>query len=248
MKQETEMGRNRTGMAMAPKEGKQQEENSWKAAPASPGDPRELERLRSAYEAESGPIGTVPPPASLKGLAKSALQTLSGRDTTAFVDKLAERMAFERSGTRLYELLIGKHRAGQSPTGETDLETLIGFRNQELAHFRLLWGCLEQLGADPTAQTPAADQTGVKASGLMQVLSDPRSTFAQALDAILVAELADNEGWRMLAELADGMGLDEMADSFRGANAEEDVHLDRIRSWCDSLSREEAGLAEPSAA
>jgi hypothetical protein len=244
MKDETEAGMNRTGMAMAIKEGRLQEENAWKSVPVSPGDPRELERLRAMYEGEAEPIGSVPPPASLKGMAKSVLQMLEGHDPKAFIDKLGERMAFERSGTRLYELLIGKHRAGESATGEADLQTLIRFRNQELTHFHLLWGSLEKLGADPTVQTPAADHTGVKGMGLIQTLSDPRSTFYQGLDAILIAELADNEGWRMLVELAEGMGLKDMAAAFRQANAEEDAHLQQIRKWWEGLVREEAGLAE----
>jgi rubrerythrin len=244
MKDETRLGMNRTGMAMAPKEGKKQEENAWKAVPASPGDPRELERLRSEYEAEAEPIGSVPPPASLKGMAKSALQMMEGRDPKAFIDKLGERLAFERGGTRLYELLIGKHRAGESATGEADLETLIRFRNQELAHFRLLWDSLEKLGADPTVQTPSADHTGVKNMGLIQTLSDPRSTFYQGLDAILIAELADNDAWHMLVELAEGMGLKDMAAAFRQASAEEDVHLEQIRKWWSGLVREETGIEE----
>ncbi len=244
MKNETDLGMNRTGMAMAPKEGKKQEENAWKAVPVSPGDPRELERLRSDYEADSEPIGSVPPPASLKGLAKTALKMIQGRDPKAFIDKLGERLAFERSGTRLYELLIGKHRAAQSPTGGADLETLVQFRDQELAHFRLLWDCLEMLGADPTVQTPAADHTGVKGMGLIQTLSDPRSTFYQGLDAMLIAELADNDAWHMLVELAEGMGLKDMAAAFSQASAEEEAHLEQIRKWWSDLVREQVGLSE----
>jgi hypothetical protein len=48
----------------------------------------------------------VPPPTSMKGMAKSALQALKGEKATVLIDKLAERLAFERTGTRLYETLI----------------------------------------------------------------------------------------------------------------------------------------------
>src|SRR5688572_7566617 len=105
MKKETELGMNRTGMAMAPKEGKRQKESAWKAVPAPEGDTGEIGRLRAEYDAESGPIGTVPPPATLKGAAKTAVQMLKGNDASTFIDKLGERLAFERSGTRLFELL-----------------------------------------------------------------------------------------------------------------------------------------------
>ncbi|MDB5104976.1 MAG: hypothetical protein JWP91_2665 [Fibrobacteres bacterium] len=244
MKKETELGMNRTGMAMAPKEGKRQKENEWKAPPIALGDSGEIVRLRAAYDAESGPIGTVSPPATIKGVAKTALQMGKGHNATALIDKIGERLAFERAGTRLYELLIGKFRAGESETGDADLSALIRFHDEEREHFLLLWKCLEQLGADPTVQTPSADHTGVKGMGLLQTMSDPRSTFYQCLDAILIAELADNEAWKLLSEVADGMGLSDMAASFRDAQAQEQIHLDTIRTWWAALVKQEAGIEE----
>jgi hypothetical protein len=53
----------------------------------------------------------VPPPTSMKGMAKSALQALKGEKATVLIDKLAERLAFERTGTRPYETLIQKAQA-----------------------------------------------------------------------------------------------------------------------------------------
>jgi hypothetical protein len=245
MKNETEPGMNRTGMAMAHKESKRQKENNWKAVPAPIGDPGEIERVRAEYDAESGPIGTVSPPATLKGAAKAAMKTVQGESAAAMIDKLGERLAFERSGTRLYDLLIGKFRAGETETGDADLATLIRFRDQEAEHFLLLWRSLETLGADPTVQTPSADHTGVKTMGLLQTISDPRTSFGQALDAILIAEAADNEGWKMLIELADGLGENDMGSTFRQALAEEETHLERIRRWRVGLIREEAGIGNP---
>src|SRR5690606_16763262 len=210
-KKDPKPGMNRTGMGMAPLEGKQQEDNAWKPVSTAPGDAGRLRSIRAEYEAEAGTVGSVPPPSTMKGAAKTAMQAVMGRDPVAFIDKLGERLAYERTGTRLFELLIGKFEGGFSPTGEADLATLIRFRDEEMSHFKMLWECIEKLGADPTAQTPSADISGVKASGLLQAMSDPRTTFAQALDAMLIAELTDNEGWRMLIDLAEGMGQAEMA-------------------------------------
>lgn len=243
MKNETEMGMNRTGMALAPKEGKHRNQNVWTPVPL--GDVHEIERMRAEYDAESGPVGTVSPPATLKGAAKAALNTLQGKSAAAFIDKLGERLAFERTGSRLYDLLIGKYRAGESETGDADLASLTRFRDEEGDHFLLLWRCLERLGADPTVQTPSADHTGVKSMGLLQTLSDPRSTFCQALDAILIAEAADNEGWKLLTDLADSLGEKEMARMFRQALAEEEVHLEQIRRWMTGLVKDEAGVEVP---
>lgn len=245
MKDSTKMGRNRTGMATAPRQAGRQKANEGKS-PDTAGEA--LARLRSEVSLEWDTVGTVPPPASLKGAAKNALEMGLGRDPKAFLDKLGERLAFERTGTRLYDALLAKHAAGDSPVGSADTMTLQTFRDQERRHFDLIWDCLVNLGADPTCETPAADLDGVKAKGLIAAVTDPRATFCQALDAILIAELADNEGWRMLIDLADGMGQSGMAERFQAAKAEEDIHLETIRRWELELVREEAGLEAASVA
>jgi hypothetical protein len=48
---------------------------------------------------------------------------------------------------------------------------------------------------------------------------------------MLTAELADNEGWRMLIMLAEKMGMEDMARDFQQALREEDEHLVYIRQW-----------------
>lgn len=239
MKDATKMGRNRTGMATAPRQAGRQKTNEGKS-PDTAGEA--LARLRSEIALESGTVGTVAPPASLKGAAKNAIQLGLGRDPKGFLDKLGERLAFERTGTRLYDALIAKHAAGDSPVGLADAVTLQSFRDQERRHFDLIWDSLVNLGADPTCETPAADLAGVKARGLIAAVTDPRATFCQALDALLAAELADNDGWSMLIDLADGMGQSGMVERFHAALSEEDIHLETIRRWVTELVREESGL------
>jgi hypothetical protein len=90
---------------------------------------------------------------------------------------------------------------------------------------------IEHLGGDPTAVTPCADLKGVESMGLVQVLTDPRTTLTQGLEAILTAELADNEGWKVLIAMAEAMDQDELAQRFTTALAEEDEHLRSIRTW-----------------
>lgn len=245
MKDSNKMGRNRTGMATAPRQAGRQKTNEGES-PDGAGEA--LARLRSEFALETDTVGTVPPPASLKGAAKNMLEMGLGRDPKAFLDKLGERMAFERTGTRLFDAILAKHAAGDSPVGQADAVTLQTFRDQERRHFDLLWDSLVNMGADPTCETPAADLAGVKAKGLVAAVTDPRATFCQALDALLVAELTDNEGWRQLIDLADGMGQSGMVERFQAAMAEEDIHLETIRRWVNELVREEAGLEAASMA
>ena len=73
---------------------------------------------------------------------------------------------------------------------------------EEYEHADLLSGSIKELGGDPTMLTPAANLAMNVSAGLPQVLSDPRTNLLQSLEAIVVAELADNECWSALAQLA----------------------------------------------
>jgi len=121
------------------------------------------------------------------------------------------------------------------------LQTLQHIRAEELSHFRMLCECMRQLGGDPTAQTPCADTTATASMGLLQVLTDPRTTLAQCLNAILTAELTDNAGWELLAELAEQQGRTELTDPFEQAHQAEQRHLQIVRGWLSSLLSDQAG-------
>jgi hypothetical protein len=87
------------------------------------------------------------------------------------------------------------------------------------------------MGGDPTAVTPSADIHGVASKGLCAVLADPRTTLRESLEAILVAELVDNDCWENLSDLARAIGEEKLARTFEGALEEERDHLRRVRSW-----------------
>lgn len=91
------------------------------------------------------------------------------------------------------------------------------------------------LGGDPTVMSPCADTLMVSSLGLIQVLTDPRTTVAQSLQAILTAELTDRDGWGLLITLADGLGREELVQEFRGALASEERHLLSVRGWLEGL-------------
>ncbi|HYD56620.1 MAG TPA: ferritin-like domain-containing protein, partial [Burkholderiales bacterium] len=155
-------------------------------------------------------------------------------------DKLGERLAFERGGTRLYDALIGKCALPQEGPEVVSLEKLRHFREDEAQHFALVRDCIVQLGGDPTAQTPCANLAGIEAMGLMQVVTDPKTTVVQSLHAILVAELADNAAWEELVMLAREMGQEEMAARFEEAAGHEREHLDHIKAWHLEATLQEA--------
>jgi ferritin-like metal-binding protein YciE len=242
MENRTELGINRTGMQAAPAESKKMREVTEMTTPSSEGDG--IAELRKRYVKEAEPVGSVPPPTTLTGIAQSGMQALTGRRAHVFIDKLGERLAFERSGTRLYEAVMAKCEATQDGVAVPDIAQLQHFCEAEARHFRLVADCMEKLGGDPTAQTPCADVTGVESAGLMQVVTDPQTTVNQSLHAILIAELVDNAGWEELIALAKEMGQDDMARQFEQALEEEREHLQQVRRWHEDATLAEARVTE----
>ncbi len=230
MEKQTSLGMNRTGIDMSPIDSKNMIEEAEKTLPSSTGDETAIYSVQNSYISAAAPVGSVPIPGTLKGMATSAMEKLSGDRPEVLIDSLGARLAFERTGTRLYDYLISKCET-IGVEGGVSLDTLKRFREEEARHFKTVAKALTSLGADPTAQTPCADTSAVASSGLLQVLSDPRTSVSQCLEATLIAELTDNAGWQLLIQLANGMGLDEMVADFRAALAEEDIHLQHMRQW-----------------
>ncbi len=241
MKNPTSMGMNRTGIDMSPEHVQALLDGVQRVRPSSSGNERSLLDSRRSYLEEADPIGTVPVPGTLKGAAKAGMQKLMGRHAEVLLDKLGGRLAFERTGTRLYDALLGKCLVRRGEAAALPIEQLEEFRAQEAAHIGLVWDALRQLGGDPTCVTPMADTNAVASIGLMQLISDPRTSVAQSLHAIHVAELADNDGWQLLIKLAAQLGQDDMVAQFRQALAEEDHHLAVIRQVMERMCLEEAG-------
>jgi hypothetical protein len=242
----TDIGANRTGIKASPIEAQKMIEAAAGATPMASTEANGLASVRIEESRTSEPVGTVPPPASLKGAAKAVMKAIKGEKITVFLDLIGERLAFERSGVRLYDALLAKFAAADEHPGGPTLEALQSIRADELAHFHLLISACEELGGDPTAMTPAADIIANASSGLLKVVSDPHTTFNQALRTVLAAELIDNDGWALLHELATQLELTDIASRFETAGAVEEEHLIRVRGWVERSVAGEAGVELPS--
>jgi bacterioferritin (cytochrome b1) len=247
MEDPTQLGRNRTGMQMSPLHSEMLEQTSDDVLPLSnPSAVMQPEatlaaELRREYVNDAEALGSVPPPLTLKGAAKSGAGALTGHRTQVLVDKIAERLAYERGGTRLYEAALVKVLAHANGT-PVSVERVKQIRDQEMAHATLLQNALVKLGADPTAQTPCADLVGVQAMGLIQAVTDPRTDLVQTLSSLLAAELIDVASWDLLARLARTMGQEELAASFDAALIHENEHLESISRWYEALVISESKL------
>jgi rubrerythrin len=239
---EAEIGMNRTGAALSPELTARMIEGNSEFPLHTGGDASEIANVRQESVRDAVPIGTVPPPATLKGVVKTAATGLLGRHPTLFIDKLSERLAYERSGVRLYEALIAKFDTQGGFDGGPERAQLEEMMMQEYQHFRLLVDAVNKVGGDPTVMSPSADVQATIASGPLSVIVDPRTSFNQCLEALLVVELADNACWEALVELAQKMGEQELAVQFEQARTEEDEHLLRVSNWI-AISQDREELA-----
>ena len=240
MENETGIGKNRTGMKASPVHARELLEVR-ELQQEVPAPELDAVALRASYLAEADVVGSMPPPPTLKGMAGSAMKALTGRKMHVLLDKIAERAAFERTGTRLYDMMLQKVAvAPELPAGMT-IEGVQEIRDEERAHFQLLAAAIESLGGDPTAMTPCANVTGVQGMGLVQAMGEPRLTIAQALSTLLAAEVIDNASWELLIELAQQFGMDELVEQFTEALAAEQRHEVTVRQWLATALSEEAG-------
>jgi len=223
MRQSARQGSNRTGIMAAPERAKQMVEATREFPPSSPGDALAIAEVRIAYAQEGEGMGETP---------------------RLLMDKLGERLAFEHAGARLYEALLSKHRAYGSFEGGPSGEDVLHILTEEYEHADFLSGAIKNLGGDPTALTPAADLALNISAGLPQVLSDPRTNLLQSLEAIVVAELADNECWTALAQFASQAGQDELAEQCGVAIEHERDHLRKVRMWIAAGQGREAAAGD----
>jgi len=211
-------GRNRTGAARAPEMAREMVRATEEFPPSSPGGVEAIAKVRAACAREGEPLGTMPPgtPAGVPAL---------------LLDKLGERHAFEATGTRLYDALLSKVDDGRSFRGAPGRDDVRHIRDEEHEHYLMLGEAIRAVGGDPTVVTPSADVQGTASRGIPAVVADPRTDLLQSLEAILVAELVDNDGWPALIELAEQGGHAELVDRFREALQHEREHLARVRAW-----------------
>lgn len=228
----TMMRVNRTGMDVAGQRALDLIDGAEMTEPSTMGDGEGLHENRVEYIAEGFEIGSPPP--GVDG------------DMAMLLDKLGERLAFERMGVRLYAALLDKLEAGDVFEGGPSREDLEHIRSEEAQHFLMLEKSIREQGGDPTVLTPCANLAGVESMGVHHAVVDPRTSLAQALHAILVAELTDNAGWELLIEFARHVGAEDLSRRFESALEQEREHLRMVRGWVSAHALGTASRSTPS--
>ncbi len=231
MEKSTQIGGNRTGISLSPQDTREMIEGAEQYSPEAGDGNAAFAEIGEQYIRPDASVGSMPVPGSIKGNIKAMANKLAGRNAEVFLNKLGERLAYERSGVRLYESFIRKCEALNGSMTSLPMDELWEIRNEEEEHFMLIQECIETLGADPTAQTPDANVSGVASEGIMKVLTDPRTSISQCLEALLTIELTDNAAWELLILLSQDMKLDDMTARFQEALSHEMSHAERVRAW-----------------
>lgn len=245
MAQEKEhVGMNKTGVQMSPLQTKAMLDNDKILTRGHAGDESQAAALRQAYIAEGDGLGSIPVPGTMKGMVTMGVNMLKGDKPQILLDKMAERLAMERTATRLYDALLTKLAVVDAATATIGIDDVASIRGDEARHALMLADAIASMGADPTAMTPSADLAGVEAMGLVQVLNDPRTSVAQSLHALLTAELSDGVGWETLIALAHEHEQADMVENFSNALQQERKHQAMIQTWYEQA----VGLTDMDAA
>jgi hypothetical protein len=163
---EEDMFINRSGIMTNPELSAELIEGTKKTVPSTKGDGSEIAEALAMYLEEATPIGSEPEPLNVDTVGDEDLPGELEK-LSIFLDKLGERLAFERQGTRLYETVIRKREVLAEDNGGPSLDDLRHIYEEEKEHFEMLQTVISTLGGDATVQTPSADVAGVLSHGIL---------------------------------------------------------------------------------
>lgn len=166
--------------------------------------------------------------------AKKALNKSVTPRPRVLLERLEERCAFERATVRLYEGILAKVIEKGSFDGGPTRDQLALFARAELGHFQLLAAAVFAFGGDPSGDGAGAQPSCAAVNAMTRKVRDPSTTMVEALQAVLIVELIDAEGWEALISLCKLAGFDSLADRFQGARREELAHLVSVRAWLEA--------------
>lgn len=156
------------------------------------------------------------------------MDKLAKKNPARVIDLLNERLAFERSGVKLYDMLLSRLRDTTDPM----LKPLVGqvqeHRDEEKEHEEWLEEQIRALGGDPHTPSEHSILVQAESEGIERVMRrDGR--IPHAFHALLTAELADNAGWDLLVQLADEFGDRRAKKEFKKRLHAEEKHLLFVR-------------------
>jgi bacterioferritin (cytochrome b1) len=152
------------------------------------------------------------------------------------LDLLNERLKFERTGVKLYDMVLAKLNLCKDQTFTPMIGQIKTVREQEKEHEEWLEDCIRGLGGTAHEETELSELVERESKGVMDVVATD-DEIPHLFHALLTAELVDNNGWKLLLTIADEADDDEARREFRKRAREEEEHLIFIRSVVAALTR-----------
>ena len=174
------------------------------------------------------------------------MKKLAKKNATKVIDLLNERLAFERSGVKLYDTLLRRLRAAEDPALKSLLGQVKEYREEEKEHEEWLEEQIRALGGDAHSPTEHSVLVQAEAEGVERVMRRDES-IPHDFHALLTAELADNAGWDLLVQIADEFGDSEAKKEFSKRLQEEEKHLLFVRNTMLELTKKDVSVPPPSA-
>ncbi len=165
------------------------------------------------------------------------MKDLANFDRTKVIDVLAERLAFERAGVKLYDRILAAIRASDENVRRM-LDEMQEHRDEEKEHEEWLEAQIRALGGTGHEDTDKSRLVTRESKGIEEVVMSG-APLPHLLHALLAAELVDNAGWDLLVQLADEAGDREAKREFKKRLHEEEDHLLLLRRAMEKLSFQE---------
>ncbi len=163
------------------------------------------------------------------------MEELARHDKTKVIDLLNERLAFERAGVKLYDRICDVMRGIGDENVARMMPEMQRHRDEEKEHEEWLEECIRQLGGDAHAETDRSRLVTRESKGIEEVVMSD-AELPHLLHALLAAELVDNAGWDLLAQIADEAGDHGAKREFKKRLHEEEDHLVFVRKAVEKLS------------
>jgi bacterioferritin (cytochrome b1) len=172
------------------------------------------------------------------------MDKLAKKNPRKVIDLLNERLTFERSGVKLYDILLSRLRLVGDPDFEPLIDEMEHFRDEEKEHEEWLEEQIRALGGDPGAVTEQSILVQTESEGIERVVRRDQS-IPHDFHALLAAELADNAGWDLLVQIADELGDSSAKRQFKKRLRAEEKHLLFVRKTLLDLTAKEVSEPAP---
>ena len=163
------------------------------------------------------------------------MKALAQHDRQKVIDLLNERLAFERAGVKLYDRVLDVMRAQADGDFERMREELESHRAEEKEHEEWLEDQIRSSGGDAHAETDKSRLVTRESKGIEEVVMSD-AELPHLFHALLAAELVDNAGWDLLAQVADEAGDRQAKRDFKKRLHEEEDHLLFVRKAVEKLA------------